>query len=365
MRRALILLALAGCGQEPPPPAFERPPAPVAVASAASADVPLYLDEIGTCVARESVTIRPQVTGRLAEVHVADGADVKAGTPLFTIDPRPFQAQVTAAEAGLAEAEAAAKLAKVELTRVEKLIEKNAVARQELDAAKNAVAVSAARELRAAADLATARLSLEYASIQAPFPGRAGRRLVDAGNTVKANETEMLLIQRVDPVYVDFHVTEAEWAEVRAHQAKRPLKVEVRVPGSTAPALAGDLTFIDNAVRPDTGTVLLRGLVANPEARLWPGLFVRVRVVLDVLPAAVLIPGDAPQMSAKGPFVYVVKEDQTAELRPVVLGQKHEDRVVARRGLQAGERVITAGHIAVMPGGKVAVQPPAPAEAAK
>ncbi|HEX7902136.1 MAG TPA: efflux RND transporter periplasmic adaptor subunit [Planctomycetota bacterium] len=356
-----VLALAAGCKKAEPPASMERPPAPVRVAAAAAVDVPLYLDEIGTCAARESVVIRPQVTGRLTEVHFSDGADVKAGDPLFSIDPRPFQAFVDAAQAGQAEAKAAAALARVELKRVETLVEKAAAARQELDAAKNTVEVSAARELRAAADLATARLNLEYASIKAPFPGRAGRRLVDAGNTVLANDTELLVIQRIDPLYVEVHVNEAEVADVRRRAP--PLKVEVRVPGDAGEFLPGELTFIDSAVRAETGTVLLRAAVPNAERRLWPGLFTRVRLVLETIPAAVLISADAPQMSAKGTFVYVVKDDLTAEFRPVTLGQKHGDRVRVEKGVAAGEKVVVAGHIGIMPGGKVKIQEPAPVSA--
>lgn len=363
MRRFLVILALAGCGKAPPAGSFERPPAPVVVATAAAVDVPFYLDEIGSCSARESAVIRPQVTGRLSEVHVADGADVKENAPLFTIDPRPFDAALKAVEASAAEAKASAELAAKELKRIEELVGKNAAAKQELDTAQSARDVAAARASRIEAELLTAKLQREYASIKAPFAGRAGQRLVDAGNTVKANETDLLVIQRIDSVYADFHVNEAELALVREHLAKRPLRVEVRVPGSEASPLTGELTFIDNAVRPETGTVKLRALVANEARRLWPGLFVKVRVLLDTLPAAVLVPAEAPQMSAKGPFVYVVKEDRTAEARPVTLGQKHDARVVVKSGLAAGEKVVTAGHIAIMPGGKVAPQEPPPASA--
>ena len=203
---ALLLLA-AGCKKPQDDRSQARPPSPVIVAAAAASDVPLYLDEIGSGVALEAITVRSQITGRLTTVHFSDGADLKAGDPLFSIDPRPFQARLSAAEAGVAEAKATLALARVDLARIEKLLEKNAVARQELDAAKGAVDVAAARALRHEADLATSRLDLEYASIKAPFAGRAGRRLVDAGNTVTANETPLLLIQRLDPLYVYFNVT--------------------------------------------------------------------------------------------------------------------------------------------------------------
>lgn len=361
MKRAWIALALglAACRKAEPPASAGRPPSPVLAATAEAVDVPLYLDEIGTCAAVERVVVRPRVTGLITAVHVKDGAELKAGDPLFTIDPLPFQAQVAAAEASLAEANAGHALAKVDAARAEKLLERNAISKQDVDTARGQAEVSAARAKAAEAALKTARLRLEYCEIRSPLAGRAGRRLVDAGNTVQENDTELIEIQRVDPIYAELHVNEAEFADVRGRLAKGALRVEVRT-GSGDP-MPGELAFVDSAVRGDTGTVMLRAAVANPGRRLWPGLFVKVRIILDTLSGAVLVPADAPQMSAKGPFVYVIKEDASAELRPVVLGQKHAGRVVVSQGVKAGESVVVTGHIGVMPGGKVQVLPPAPA----
>jgi multidrug efflux system membrane fusion protein len=352
------LLALAGCEPKHDVPAFERPPAPVLVASAAAEDVPVYLDEIGRCVARELVSLQPQISGRIVQIHFADGADLKAGDVLFTIDPRPFQAQLAAAEAALAQAKAAHELAKVEFTRVTGLVEKRAAAQQEFDSSKNAVAVSAARVQENHAAVETARLNLEYTVLRSPIEGRAGRRLVDVGNTVKANETALLTIQRLDPIYADFTVTERNLSAVQKSLAKGPLRAEVRIPDDSVPPRTGDVTFVDNAVQDGTGTVMLRATIANAERQLLPGRFIKVRLILDTLKGAVLIPAAAPQMSAKGPFVYVVSAEDKAEFRGVTLGQKQGDRVVVESGVKPGERVVTVGHIGIMPGGKVRVDAP-------
>ncbi len=356
-------LILVGCAQKDPP-AFERPPAPVTVVAAVSQDVPLYLDEVGRCVAREVVSVQPEVSGRITEIHFTDGADLQKGDTLFTIDPRPFQAQLNAAEANLAQSRAALDLAKIQFARVQDLVDSKAIARQDYDTRKNAVDVAGAQVQQNEAAVESARLNLEYTSIRSPIDGRAGHRLVDVGNVVTANSSALLSIERLDPIYADFTVTENDFSAVQRHTSRGTLKVEVRLPDELDKPFTGQLTFLDNAVQSSSGTVMLRATIPNSGHRLWPGRFVDVRLVLATLPGAVLVPAATPQNSAKGPFVYVVKEDSTAEARPVKPGQRQGDLVVIEQGLKPGERVITNGQIGVMPGGKVRVdQAPADANA--
>ncbi len=345
-------LATACAKKDPPPP--ERPPSIVTVATAISQDVPFYLDEVGHTVAREVVSVQPQVSGIITEIHFADGADLKKGDPLFTIDPRPFEAQLNAAQANLAQSKAALDFAKIQFARVQDLVESKAIARQDYDTRKNAVDVCEAQVKQNEAAVESARLNLEYTSIRSPIDGRAGHRLVDSGNVVTANTTTLLTIERLDPIYADFTATESDLAEVQRESGKRVLRAEVRPPDQAKPEI-GQLTFLDNSVQSSSGTVLLRATVPNPARHLWPGQFVNVRLVLATLPKAVLVPAAAPQDSAKGPFVYVVKADSTAELRPVKLGQRQGDLVVLEQGVQPGERVILNGQMAVMPGAKVNV----------
>jgi len=348
-----LSLLLGACAKKDPP-AFDRPPAPVTVATATSQDVPLYLDEVGRTVAREVVSVQPQVSGTITEIHFADGVDLKKGDPLFTIDPRPFQAQLNAAEANLAQSEAALDFAKIQFARVEDLVESKAIARQDYDTRKNAVEVGQAQVEQNKAAVVSARLNLEYTSIRSPIDGRAGKRLVDIGNVVTANTTNLLVIERMDPIYADFTVTENDFPEVKSDADKRSLKVEVRLPDQDKPEV-GALTFLDNSVQSSSGTVTLRATVPNSARHLWPGQFVNVRLVLSTIPKAVLVPAAAAQDSAKGPFVYVIKSDSTAELRPVKLGQRQGDMVVVAQGIQPGEQVVTVGQLGVMPGGKVRV----------
>jgi membrane fusion protein, multidrug efflux system len=352
-------LFLTACAKKGPPP-FERPPSPVTVATVVSEDVPLYLDEVGHTVAREVVSVQPQVSGRITEIHFADGADLKKGDALFTIDPRPFQSQLDAAQANLAQSKAALDFAKIQFARVQDLVESKAIARQDYDTRKNAVDVGEAQVKQNEAAVESARLNLEYTSILSPIDGRAGHRLVDNGNVVTANTTTLLTIERLDPIYADFTVTENDLSQVQRNEAKRTLRVEVSLPDAPKPEV-GQLTFLDNSVQSSSGTVLLRATVPNPARHLWPGQFVNVRLVLATLPKAVLVPAAASQDSAKGTFVYVVKEDSTAELRPVKLGQRQGEMVVVEQGLQPGERVVMNGQLGVMPGGKVRVIPGTPA----
>lgn len=354
------LLLLGGCtngaaADQKTGGAPQRPPAMVTVAAAVAQDVPVYVDEVGRCVAREAVSVQPQVSGRITAIHFTDGADIKKGDLLFTIDPRPYEAQLHSAEATLAQQKAALDLAKLQFQRAADLIGTKAIAQQDYDTRKNAVDVAAAQVRQSEAAIETARLNLEYTAIRSPINGRAGHRLVDIGNVVTTNTGSLLSIQRVDPIYADFTVTENELSEVRRHMSKGELKTEVRLPDELDRPLIGDLTFLDNEVQDTTGTVVLRATVPNVNHRLWPGQFVKVRLVLNTLRSAVLVPSVAPQMSAKGSFIYVVKDDGTAELRPVKLGQRQGDLMVVEQGVQPGERVITSGQLTVMPGAKVRV----------
>jgi multidrug efflux system membrane fusion protein len=325
------------------------------VAKDEAKDVPIYLDADGKTVAREVVMIQPQVPGRITEIHFTDGARVKRGQPLFTIDPRPFRALVDQAEGNLAQAKAALDLAKIDFDRVQNLVNTKAISKSDFDSRKNAVDVADAQVKQREAELQNAQINLDYCSIRSPIDGRAGQRLVDIGNIVKENETQLLSIQRLDPIYADFTVTEAQLTSVQENMRNGTLKVEAWLPDAPKAVRNGDLTFLDNAVQDQTGTVKLRATIQNADDYFWPGRFVKVRLVLATQHDAIVVPASSPQMSAKGPFVYVVKKDATAEMRPITLGQQQGDYVVIQSGVKPGEQVVTNGQLGVTPGGKVRV----------
>jgi len=336
---------------------MERPPVPVSVTQSLSREVPVYLEEIGRCVAREVVNRQAQVSGPIMGIHFRDGEDLKAGQLLFTIDPRPYQAQLDQANANLAQYQAALKLAKSELVRYENLIKTNYVSRQDYEIKVNAVEVAETQIKASLAAIATAKLNIEYCSIRSPIEGRASHRLVDVGNQITVGQSQTLLvIQRLDPIYVDFTVSENELTRVQESMKAGTLKVEVYFPESPATIRTGDLTFIDNEVSGATATIKLRATISNSDHYLWPGRFVKARLILSTLKQAVLVPAPALVDSAKGPLVYVVKKDSTAELRPVTTGQRQGDLLVILKGVKAGERVVTVGQMTITPGGKVRIE---------
>lgn len=351
----LSTLILVGCGEKSSAPAFQRPPAPVSVIAAIKQDVPVYLDAVGKTVAREMVSIQPQVSGRITQIHFVDGAYVKKGSPLFTVDPRPYQAQLHSAEANFAETQASLDLAKTDFERVANLVNTKAISKQDYDAKKNAVAVAEAQLKQKKAEIEMAQLNLAYCFITSPIEGRTGQRLVDLGNIVVPNGPSLLTIQRLDPIYADFTIPENDLTNVQINMRDESLNVEVRLPDDPTRVRQGSLTFLDNSVQDGAGTVKLRATVPNQDHYFWPGRFVNIRVVLSTQSGAILIPAAAPQMSAKGTFVYTVNRDSTAELRPVTLGQRQGDLVVITQGLQPGERVVVTGQLGVTPGGKVLV----------
>jgi multidrug efflux system membrane fusion protein len=337
------------------------PPRPVTVAKAEVRNVPLYLDEIGSCVAIESVSVRPQVSGRLTAVHFDDGARVKRGDLLFTIDPLPFRAALDQAQATLAQDEAKLVFARQILARQKNLKDTKAIAAQEYDSALSTVAAAAAQVKADHAAVETARIDLDYTQIESPINGKTGQRLVDVGNIVTSNSTVLVVVKQQSPLHVEFAIAEDDLPRVRRYYDRHGLSAEVSVPAEPGEKRTGRIDFLDNAVQSDTGTVTLRALIANEDRFFWPGQFVNVRLVLDELKDAVLVPAESIQVGQEGEFVFVVKADSTVELRPVQPGQPHEGDVVITDGLKPGETVVVTGQLALAPGAKVNVQPAASA----
>lgn len=338
------------------------PPPLVSVVEASTQDVPRYLDEIGRNVSFEAVMITPQVAGTITERHFQDGENLKKGQLLFVIDPRPYKAQLDAAKASLQQAEAALDLAKIQFARDEELVDTRAISKQDYDTKKNTVDVVKAQIESAKAAIETAQINLDYCFIHSPIDGRAGARLVDVGNVVQTNTTALLSIQRLDPIYATFTITENDLPQVQKEMNRGLLKAMVRLPGETEKAARlGKVEFLDNAVQNSTGTVNLRATISNADRHFWPGQFVEVKLVLSTEKGAVLVPSQATQISQQGPYVYVIKQDDTAELRPITLGQRQGNDVVITSGLSAGERVVLAGQLLVRPGAKVHIDTAAPA----
>ena len=341
----LVLLRIFQRGVDTLKPA-QAPVRPVTVAKVVTKDVPLYLDEIGTCAAYETVLVQAQVSGVIITRNFQDGSDVKKGDLLFTIDPRPYQA-------ALDQAKAQAELDQVTLKRQEDLSARKVISQQDYD-----TAVANAQKSQAATE--AAQVNLDWCYIKSPINGRVGLRNVDVGNLVGPSTASLVTIQGLDPIYTDFTVAENDLPLVRKYLGGPNVKVQTYLAdGSIAPR-TGDLYFIDNAVQPGSGTVRVRGVTPNPDRALWPSEFVRVRFILDTLKNATLVPSQAVQVSQSGPFVFVVKPDNTVDLRPVKPGQRQKGDLTVIEGVKPDETVVVTGQLALSPGAKVAPQPYVP-----
>ena len=344
--RSLFLAALpavvlsAGCSQKAPP--RTAPPVPVLAAPAVAKNIPTEIRAIGNVTPISKVTVRSQITGKLTAVNFKEGQAVKTGDLLFTIDPRP-------AQAALARDTAQLENARIQFAREQKLYDQKLISQDEHDTSK------ATRDTLAAT-VQTDELNLEYCEIHSPVDGVAGSQQVFAGNIVKSPDDVLVTINQIHPIYVAFAVPEQNLAQIKSEMAAHTLKVETRFAGMTGESPQGEVTFVDNTVDPTTGMIQLKATFANDDAKLWPGQFVQVTMTLSEIAGAVVVPSQAIQTGQSGQFVFVVKPDQTVEMRTVTPGDTLQGETVVKSGLRAGETVVTDGQLRLVPGAKVAVK---------
>jgi multidrug efflux system membrane fusion protein len=348
----------AGCTRKSAPGGFGAHGAvPVLVAKAVATTVATRITAIGRVEAYSTVNIKAQVDAQVMVVHFKEGQMVKKGDLLFTLDPRPFEAALRQAQANLAKDNAQAAQALADEKRYAFLLKQGVGSQQQYDQAHAAAGAETATVAADEAAVQTARLNLAYTGIRAPIDGRTGDLLVHAGNLVKANaDTAMVVINQIEPVYVDFSVPESQLAEVRRYVQERQLPVRVSVPGQTQTREVGVLSFIDNTVNQTTGTIMLKGLFANKDSQLWPGQFVNTTLILKERPDTVVVPSQAVQTGMDGSYVFVVNDKMKAETRPVVTGISTDGDTVIERGLKAGETVVTDGQLRLVPGMAVTIK---------
>jgi membrane fusion protein, multidrug efflux system len=335
----------------------EGGPVPVLVAAAAKADVPVYLDAVGTIKALNTVTVRPQVDGKLLSVGFKEGDDVKKGDVLARIDPTIYQAQLDQAIAKKAQDAAQLANAKIDLDRYEKLAATNAINKQQADTQRALVAQFAALVQSDQAAIENAQATLGYTTIVAPIAGRTGIRMVDEGNIVHASDANsaIVVITQLKPISVLFSLPQQDLGQVNDAFAKVPLTIEAQRPDSDAVIDHGTLRVVDNQVDQTTGTVKLKAEFPNTGLALWPGQFVNVRLLIDTLKDVVVIPTGAVQRGPNGTFVYVVKDDNTVAIRPIAVQKQDETQTVVKSGLTPPERVVTTGFVRLTDGSKVAI----------
>lgn len=336
-------------------------PLTVSAVQAVAKPMPVLIDAVGTVEPEQSVQVRAQVSGVLQAVQFKEGDKVKAGQLLFQIDPRTFQAQYNQALAALARDKAQLENAKAQQQRLEPLLKREFITRQEYD-----VAVTSTKSLEATlqasqAQVEQARIQLDFARITAPISGRTGQLSVKPGNLVGASGggVPLVTINSTDPVLVSFSIPERQLEDIRRFQSEKGMRIEILPDRAGAPVATGKLVFVDNTVTPQTGTVLLKTRVDNSKEAIWPGQFVNVRVVLTVEPEAVVVPEVAVQPGQDGPFVYLIGAEDKVEIRTVKVSRQIGSEVVIASGVSAGDRIITDIPQALRPGSTVKVADPA------
>jgi multidrug efflux system membrane fusion protein len=353
-------LVLSGCSRNSNSKTIAGPrkAVPVTVGTAVKKDFPVQIRAIGTVEAFSTVTIKTLVAGQITKVAFREGQDVKRGDLLFEIDPVPFQVALQVAEATLAKDQALKENAEKEAKRYALLVEKDLIPRQQYD---QVIANLGALEATVKADAAQVeqrRVILGYCFLRSPIDGRTGDLSVNRGNIVKENDTKLVVINQITPIYVMFSVPEQHLAEIRQRHAEGNLAVEAVLPGGEGDPVRGRLDFISNEVDRTTGTIQLKGKFANTDRRLWPGQFVTVSLTLAVRRDAVLIPAQAIQTGQSGQYIFVVRPDLTVEMRTVTTGPSLGGETVIEKGVRGGEQVVTDGQLGLVPGSRVEVKRP-------
>jgi multidrug efflux system membrane fusion protein len=331
---------------------------PVTVAKAVQKSMPITIQGIGTVIAASTVSVRAQITGEMTSVNFKEGEDVEKGQVLATLDKRPYEAALQQAQATLDKDTAQAANARSQAARYQDLLQRGIATREQVDTMRTQAAALDATVAADRANIDTAKVQLTYATITAPMSGRTGLLQVHPGNLVRAQDTQPIVtINKVTPVYVSFSIPEAQLPALKRFVAAQgTLPASAIAPTDSGPPSTGRVNFIDNAVDPTTGTIKVKGTFANDDRRLWPGQFVNVTVTLTADPKAVVVPTPAVQTGQQGTFVFIVKADQTVELRPVTIARLAGAETVVESGVADGDTVVTDGHLRLVPGSRISVK---------
>lgn len=348
---------LTACSSETPSANNAPPPIPVHIADVVQQDVPLYFESLGTLQPSVLVEVRPQVSGMLQEIHFTDGQSVKKGDRLFTIDPQSYSIRLHEMEAIYLQNKASLDIAQKKLARFSSLSKKDLIPQQEWDELQALVARGEAQILGDEARVETAKLDLEHCSIKAPISGKAGKAAIDSGNLVLDRQPKALVtLSNIDKLSVAFTLTEREFQQLTPEHKQGNYPFEVCTFCNSTEISKGTLTFLDHSFDGQTGLLQLQGELSNKSGKFLPGQYVRVRIPIQVIQNAKVVPQKSVKINQAGPYVYVVKEDNSVELRKVQLGEEIDGKVVVSDGLNPGEKVVTDGHLRLSPGLKVEIK---------
>jgi membrane fusion protein, multidrug efflux system len=330
---------------------------PVTVATVERKSMPIEIRVIGTAEAFSTVAVRAQLTGQLTSVKFKEGDDVKEGQPLFALDRRPLESALQQAQANLDRDMAQAANAESQAKRYQDLAERGIATREQVDTSRTGATASSATVEADRAAVENAKVQLQYATIAAPLSGRTGALMVHEGNLVRANDTvPLVVINQVTPIYVSFAIPESRLPDLKRYMALGSLRVQAAPPNEDGPQASGRITFVDNAVDQTTGTIRVKATFPNDDRRLWPGQFVNVTVALTNDPSAVVVPSTAVQVGQQGQYAFVVKADNSVELRPVVVERTNGQETVVKSGLKPAETVVTDGHLRLVAGSRVSIK---------
>ena len=329
---------------------------PVTTASVVQRSVPLTIEGIGTVIAASTVAVHSQITGELTSVNFIEGDEVQQGQVIATLDKRPLEAALNQAEATLQRDLAQAANARAQATRYQDLLQRGIATHEQVDQMVTNAAALDATVASDRANVESAKVQLDYATIRAPLTGKTGLLQVHPGNLVRAGDTGAIVtINKITPVYVSFSIPEARLPDLKRFMAKGKLSVIAEAPNDDKPS-TGTINFVDNAVDVTTGQIKVKGTFPNTDRRLWPGQFVNATVTLSDERNAIVAPSVAIQTGQQGTYAFVVKADQTVELRTVTVERTSGDDSVIKSGLKAGEVVVTDGVLRLIPGSKVSIK---------
>lgn len=365
----VVLALLSGCGR--PPSAVPAAPLEVSTITVKAQDVPVSSEYVAQTQSSQAVNIQARVSGFLDKRIYTEGAAVRTGQLLYQIDPKPFQAQVDAAAADLQRNQASYETAAANLQRVKPLVEQNALSQKDLDDARGQADQAAAAVAQARAQLESAKLDLSYTRITSPVDGVTSYSSVAEGTYVSSQNSQLTTVSVLDPMWVNFSISENEVERIRGNVRKGLLKpppddawqVEIVLSDGKRFPNVGRITFADPSYNAQTGTFMIRATVSNPEGLLRPNQYVRATINGAVRPKAIVIPQRAVQQGAQGHFVWLINKDGKAELRPVVVGDWYRDGWFINEGLQSGDRLVVDGAQRLAAGASVKVLEPPAADA--
>ena len=350
----LISLAmLAACSDSNGKMKLEPPLVPVTTAKATENDVPVTLQVVGRAEAYESVVLKARVDGQVAAVLFTEGQHVKQGDILIRLDPADFSARLHQSAATTARDEALLAKSRADTARYTALKERKFVSEEKVNDVRTTEFAAAANLRASKAAEEVARLQLTYATIRAPFSGIVGARLVFPGSSIKVNETILAVVNRIRPLLVTFSMPEKYLPRLREAMKAGHLNVDASLPGDASQRFAGTVSFIDNAVDPTTGTILMKATLPNEDEKFAAGQFLNVSLTLNTLSKAVTVPNEAIQQGTDGHFVYVVKDDQSVEMRKIETAASSAGRTAVSKGVALGETVVTDGQLRLAPGVKI------------